>query len=174
MTAIIILALLAALGYVAFHISRQPDVFRVERSININAPADSIFPWMNNPKRAAEWSPWVQMDPTGDYRYEGPEAGVGAITVWSGKKSGAGKLTVTDEIQGQRVTMCLDFIRPMKCTNTVEYTLTPTSDGTNVSWVMFGPNNVIGKAMSLFMNCDKICGDQFEIGLRNLKKKVEG
>ncbi len=81
---------------------------------------------------------------------------------------------MTDEVPGQKVIMRLDFTRPMKCTNTVEYTHTPASDGTNASWAMCGPNNVMGKAMSLFMDCEKICGDQFEIGLRNLKKKVEG
>ena len=33
---------------------------------------------------------------------------------------------------------------------------------------MYGKNNFMGKAMSLFMDCDKICGPQFEKGLADL------
>lgn len=174
MTAILLLIAVAGIGYVVFHIMRQPDEFRVTRAAKINAPAEAIFPWMNNPRRAAEWSPFVQGDPEGSYIYEGPDAGIGAITIWDGKKSGAGKLTITDEVVNERVTMRLEFYRPMKCVNTVDYILIPANGGTDVSWTMYGPNNVMGKAMSMFMDCEKMCGDQFAIGLNNLKQKVEG
>ena len=33
---------------------------------------------------------------------------------------------------------------------------------------MYGPQNFMGKLMSLFMDCDKMCGDQFEKGLASL------
>ena len=33
---------------------------------------------------------------------------------------------------------------------------------------MYGKNNFMGKVMSLFMDCDKICGPQFENGLADL------
>ena len=174
MTTAMLLILVAAIAGLAFYVTRQPDVFRVTRSAVINAPADAIFPWMNNPRRAAEWSPFVRNDPDAAYTYEGPESGVGAITTWDGKKSGAGKLTITDQTVNERVTMRLEFYRPMKCVNTVDYILTAVDGGTDVLWTMYGPNNIMGKLMGLFMNCEKMCGDQFIIGLNNLKQKVEG
>ena len=33
---------------------------------------------------------------------------------------------------------------------------------------MYGKNNFVSKVMSLFMDCDKICGPQFEKGLADL------
>ena len=33
---------------------------------------------------------------------------------------------------------------------------------------MYGKNNFMGKVVSLFMDCDKMCGPQFEKGLADL------
>jgi hypothetical protein len=33
---------------------------------------------------------------------------------------------------------------------------------------MYGKNNFVGKAVSLYMDCDKMCGPQFEKGLAAL------
>ncbi len=149
MTPTVIFVLLAAFGALSYYIMRQPDIFRVTRSAKINAAPDDIYPWMASPKKAAEWSPFVKGDPEGTYTYEGPDSGVGA-------------------------TMRLEFYKPMVCTNTVDYILVPDNGGTAVSWTMYGPNTLIVKFMSLFMNCEKMCGDQFDLGLKNLKKIVVG
>jgi len=37
---------------------RQPDSFRVERTVDIAAPPDQVFPRVNDFRRWAEWSPW--------------------------------------------------------------------------------------------------------------------
>jgi hypothetical protein len=41
-------------------------------------------------------------------------------------------------------------------------------DKTVVTWAMYGKKNFMGKVMSVFMDCDKICGPQFEKGLADL------
>ena len=51
---------------------------------------------------------------------------------------------------------------------TVDFTFKPEADKTVVTWAMYGKNNFMGKVMSLFMNCDKMCGPQFEKGLAAL------
>jgi hypothetical protein len=35
---------------------------------------------------------------------------------------------------------------------------------------MYGKNHFMGKVMSIFMDCDKMCGPQFEKGLADLGK----
>jgi hypothetical protein len=35
---------------------------------------------------------------------------------------------------------------------------------------MYGKNNFLGKVMSIFMDCDKMCGPPFEQGLAELGK----
>jgi len=50
----------------------------------------------------------------------------------------------------------------------VNFTPAPSEGGTRVSWIMDGKNNFMTKAMSLFMNMDKMVGNDFEQGLVNL------
>jgi hypothetical protein len=38
---------------------------------------------------------------------------------------------------------------------------------------MYGPTTIMTKVMGLFMSMDKMCGDQFEKGLRDLKALAE-
>ena len=54
-----------------------------------------------------------------------------------------------------------------------EITLSPTTDGTMVRWSVTGKNTFIGRLFCLFMNMDKMVGDQFEKGLAKLKNIVE-
>lgn len=50
----------------------------------------------------------------------------------------------------------------------MDFTFKPSGDKTVVTWAMYGKNNFMGKMMSLFFDCDKICGPQFERGLADL------
>jgi hypothetical protein len=63
----------------------------------------------------------------------------------------------------------MDWKKPMEGTSTVDFTFKPDGDKTVVTWSMYGPQPFIGKLMSLFIDCDKMCGDQFEKGLKNLE-----
>ena len=56
---------------------------------------------------------------------------------------------------------------------TVDFTFKPQGDKTIVTWAMYGKNNFMGKLMSVFMNCDKMVGGQFEKGLAQMKTIVE-
>ena len=48
---------------------------------------------------------------------------------------------------------------------TVDFTFKPSGDKTVVTWAMYGKNNFVGKMMSVFIDCDKMGGPQFEKGL---------
>ena len=42
-----------------------------------------------------------------------------------------------------------------------------------MTWALYGPQPYMAKLMSTFINCDKMCGSQFELGLANLKQIAE-
>lgn len=152
---------------------RKPDEFRVTRNAVFNAPAEAVFPYLNNLEKGQIWSPWVEADPDADYKFEGPKEGVGATIHWDGKKSGKGTMTIIESNPNNSVRFRLEMFKPMQAVNTVEYTLEPQGDQTKMTWTMFGPNNFMSKIVSIFMDCEKLCGDQFEKGLANLKTIVE-
>ena len=152
----------------------QPADFRVVRSANIAATPAAVFERLNDFQKWNDWSPWAKLDPNAKNSFEGPAAGVGAKLLWSGNNEvGEGTMTITDSKPSERVLMKLEFIRPFAATSTTEFILKPEGAGTAVTWSMSGRNNFIGKAVGLFMNCDKMVGGQFEQGFANLKALVE-
>ena len=71
------------------------------------------------------------------------------------------------------ITMNLDMIKPMEAHNTVNFTLEPAGDATKVTWAMSGQQPLLGRVMTMFIDCDKMVGDQFEKGLTSLKAIAE-
>jgi carbon monoxide dehydrogenase subunit G len=150
-----------------------PGTFRYERRATINAPADKIFPLINDFHAWPAWSPWEKLDPNMQRTYSGAPSGLGAVYNWDGKKAGAGRMEITDSSPSKRLVVKLDFTKPMTAHNTTDFVLEPAGAGTNVIWSMYGPNPVMSKVMGLVINMDKMIGKDFEAGLANLKAAAE-
>jgi hypothetical protein len=167
MISIIILSAFIALLVVVI---RKHDEFRVTRKAIINAPATTAFDYVNDMTKWQSWSPWAKMDPDAKISFEGPNSGMGASFSWDGKKTGQGIMTVVESLPVSLIRFRLEFFKPMKAVNTAEFTFTPEGDHTLVTWTMYGPQNFMGKFMSLFMNCEKMVGGQFDEGLADLNE----
>jgi uncharacterized protein YndB with AHSA1/START domain len=163
-----------ALGVVLYATMTQPDTFRVERAMTINAPAEKIFAIVTDLRRGAEWSPYEKKDLAMKKTFSGPATGPGSQLAWDGNSDvGAGTLTIADAKAPSRVVLKLDMTRPMEGHNTIEYDLAPESGGTKMTWSMHGPMNIVSKVMCTFMSLDKMVGKDFEQGLQNLKAIAE-
>ena len=93
---------------------------------------------------------------------------------WDSKAVGSGAMEIIGQQHGRAVQMKLDFVKPFEAHNQVEFALQPTADGaTEVRWRMHGPANFLSKLMGIFINMDKMCGDDFEVGLQNLRQLAE-
>jgi len=168
---ILVIAIAGFLGVAAM----QPDEFRVTRSATINAPVEQVYAMINVHRAWNEWSPWAKLDPNAKFTYEGPESGVGSITHWQGNSEvGAGTSTITESNPNELIRLKLEFREPMEATNTAEFTFKSESPtATQVTWTMYGKNNLLGKAIGLVMDCEKMVGEQFEKGLANIKAIAE-
>ena len=168
------LLIVAALGGVVALASLRPNAFSVSRSAVIDAPADSIFAKLADFRAWKDWSPWATLDPNAKKSFEGPESGVGSSFAWSGnRKVGAGKMTIVESVRDELLRLKLEFERPMRATNAASFELKPEGAGTRLTWTMKGKNDFQAKLFSLFVNCDKLIGGDFERGLANLKALVE-
>ena len=168
------IALVVLVVALVAYAATRPDAFRVQRSTGINAPAERIFPLIANLKSMNTWNPFVEPDPAIKIAYSGPDSGKGAAHTWSGNsKVGEGRIEITDAAPSSRVTMRLDMLKPMKASNLVEFTLQPTGDSTAVSWAMSGRQPFMAKLMTVFIDCDRMVGSQFEKGLGKLKAIAE-
>lgn len=150
----------------------QPSSFRVERSASIAASPGVLFDQVNDHRKFQKWNPWAKMDPEAKTTYSGPDAGVGAVASWSGAKVGVGSATIIESKPGELVRLRMDWLKPMQGTSTVDFTFRPDGGKTLVTWAMYGENQFMGKLFSLFMDCEKMCGPEFEKGLADLEKTV--
>jgi uncharacterized protein YndB with AHSA1/START domain len=193
MTGFLLVLLYFVMAGVAAYVVMQPKEFRVTRSAIIDAPPKAVFERINNLKSWEAWSPWAKLDPSATTTYEGPRAGKGARFNWSSNvsKVGAGQLEIIDSQPSTKIDLQFEMRKPFAATNLIVFTLSPASDETPsrngwwfsrllgfgtkepqrtlVTWTMSGKNTRISKFMSIFMNCDKIVGSQFDEGLGNLQ-----
>jgi len=166
---ILVVVVLAVLAYAAM----QPDGFTTRRSITINAPADKVFPLINDVRAMNTWNPYATMDPSIAITYSGPPTGRGASYAWQSKKVGSGSLTVTGVNPLANVTAALVMTAPWKADNVVSFDLMPAGTATEVSWSMSGKKNFMSKLMGLFMDMDDMVGKSFSSGLATLKGLAE-
>ncbi len=174
MTLLFLVALALVSGLIAY-ISLRPNTFKIVRTAVVNAPPEAIYQRINDLHAWEAWSPWARLDPAAINTFDGSPLGPGASMSWSGNnKVGAGKMTIKESSQNERIRLKLEFTRPMPATNEVQFDLKPIGETkTEVTWAMSGHNEFIGKAMHAFMNMEKMVGGQFEQGLANLKSLVE-
>jgi len=146
----------------------------MQRSTRVNAPADQIFPHINDLRRWVAWSPFEKLDPAMNKTYSGSSSGPGAIYEWEGnKKAGKGRMEITRVTEPSEVVIKLDFIKPFEGHNVTTFTMTPAAGGTDVTWAMSGPTSFTGKIMHVFVNMDRMIGKDFEAGLASLKSVAE-
>lgn len=168
------IAVVVVVAALVAYAATKPDMFRVQRSTGINAPAERIFPLIASLKSMNTWNPFVEPDTAIKISYSGPDSGKGAAHTWSGNgKVGEGRIEVTDAAPSSRVAMQLDMWKPMKARNAVEFTLAPNGKTTTVTWAMSGRQPLMAKLMTIFIDCDKMVGSQFEKGLGKLKAIAE-
>jgi effector-binding domain-containing protein len=108
--------------------------FSVSRSIQINQPIDRVHAAVRDFSTWRQWSPWIICE---------PDAAVsltqdGKSQSWDGKVIGAGTMTVTSEDAPLSIYYRLQFTRPFKSTNTVQFAFAEQDKGTHVTWHMEG------------------------------------
>jgi uncharacterized protein YndB with AHSA1/START domain len=172
--AVIAVVLAVIVAGVLIYATTRPDSFTVKRTASIKAPPERLFALIGNLHGWSAWSPYEKKDPEMKRTFSGTNQGKGAVYEWDGNKNvGAGRMEIVDATPPSKIVIKLDFLKPFEGHNTAEFTMDPQADGTTVTWAMFGPSSFMFKVMGLFMNMDKMIGDDFAAGLANLKAVAE-
>ena len=170
----IAIAVVVGIAAVLVFAATKRDDFRVQRSIVVKAAPERILPLIVDFRRWSEWSPYEKLDPAMKRVHAGAPSGVGAIYEWEGNsKAGAGRMEIKEVQAPSKVTIQLDFLKPVEGRNVAEFALEPRAGGTEVIWSMRGPSPYLMKLMGIFVNLDRMIGGDFENGLSNLKAVAE-
>lgn len=161
-----LVVILLAVGFVL------PSQYKVERSLEVKAPADRIYAMLVDPREWKRWSAWNQRDPAMKIDYSGPSSGAGARWTWQSVSEGNGTMEFTEAAPGSRVAYRLSF-PDFGMQSSGALTLVPASAGVKVTWTNQGDvgSSPINRWFGVFM--DKLVGPDFEAGLANLKKLAE-
>lgn len=170
----ILMALAAIAVALVGVVALQPSEFRVARTIVIAAPAPAVFEQVNDFRKWEAWNPWAKLDPEMKQTYGGAPAGAGAVYAWAGNSDvGEGRMTLTESHPTDLIRIRLDFLKPIAGSSTAEFTFKPAGDQTAVTWSMTGRNNLVAKAVHLFVDMDRMIGGRFEEGLARMKAVAE-
>ncbi|HVF81982.1 MAG TPA: SRPBCC family protein [Flavisolibacter sp.] len=165
---IIGIALLAAL-----FVKKDMDAVR---EVTINKPKQEVFNYVKYLKNQEAYSKWEKMDPAMKKEYRGTDGTVGFVSAWDSEKGevGKGEQEIKGIAEGERLDTELRFIEPMESTATSSITTeTVSPNATKVKWAFHGKMNYPFNLMGVFMNMEKMIGDDFQTGLNNLKTVLE-
>ena len=147
--------------------------FSMSRSTTVDAPSDRVHGLVDDFRQWQQWSPWEGLDPQLERTYSGPDAGVGATYAWSGnRKAGRGSMQITSATP-HSIGIALEFLKPFKASNDIEFTFVPHGDTTDVAWRMSGEQKGFAALFGKLVPMDKLVGKDFEKGLARLKAVAE-
>ncbi len=170
---IVILILIAIPLIVALFVKKD---YLVEREITINKPKQEVFDFIKYLKNQPQFSKWAKMDPNAKMEYRGTDGTIGAVSTWDSqeKNVGKGEQEIKKIAEGDRIDYELRFIKPFASTATAYMSTEATPDNqTKVKWGFAGKMPYPMNIMRLFMNMDKMIGDDLNVGLTNLKTLLE-
>ena len=150
------------------------STYTIERSATIEAAPDAIFEKVAVFRNWPEWSPWQDLDPDMKTTYVGDDGQVGSGYSWTGnRKAGAGSMEMTSVDKPNRMGSDLEFLKPFKSSNAMNFNLVANREATDVTWTMVAPHSLMTRVMAAFGMMERMVGKDFEKGLSKLKTVCE-
>lgn len=150
--------------------------YLVEREIIISKPISEVFEYLKLLKNQDNFSKWATMDPNMKKTYSGTDGTVGFISAWESSNDdvGVGEQEIKKITEGERIDFEIRFLKPFESTAPA-YMITEAvnENQTKVKWGFDGHMNYPMNLMMVFMNMEKMIGEDLSTGLANLKTILE-
>lgn len=147
--------------------------YRIERSLEIDAPKEMVYEYVRYFKNLEAWSPWSALDPNMKVTISGTDGEVGAVHAWSGNEdAGEGSQTIT-AMTPDRIDIEVLMLRPFKMTSPTYMAFEERGSKTNVTWVFNMHVPFPWNGFAMFTDMDAGVGRDYEQGLINLRKICE-
>lgn len=170
---LIIVAIVAILLIIALFVKRN---YSIDREIIVNKPKRDVFNYIKYLKNQNHYSKWAMMDPNMIKTFTGTDGTVGFKSAWdsNNKNVGKGEQEIKMITEGDRISYLIHFIRPFAgIAESYMSTIATTMTQTKIKWEFQSKMNYPMNIMLLFMDMNKMVGNDLETGLNNLKKILE-
>jgi hypothetical protein len=170
---LLILSLVVAILTIGFF---APKKFKVERSIQVSQPKDSVYQYLKLLKNQDQFSVWARKDPKMKKTYTGQDGIVGFVSAWESKDEnvGTGSMEIVKLTPGERIDMHIRFKVPFENEDDAYFeTSSINQENTRVIWGFEGNSPYPWNALVYLMNFDDMIGKDLEDGLKKLKSVLE-
>jgi len=137
----------------------------ISEEIHIEKDVEEVYAYLKDFEQWPEWSPWLVCEPDCKLSFEGDSYS------WEGKVVGAGKMTLLDSTQNQKMEYDLEFLKPWKSHADVQFELSSSENGTNLTWSM--QSSLPWFIFFLKPMMVRMITMDYQRGLRMLKEKLE-
>jgi len=145
------------------------------KEVTVNKPLPEVFAYVSHLKNQNDYGVWAKKDPNIKQEYRGVDGTPGFVSAWEGNSDvGKGEQKIVTVEDGKRVDFELHFIKPFESFAPAWMETEAISPAqTKVKWGMSGTMSYPFNVMRLFMNMDKMIGEDLQTGLNNLKAQLE-
>ena len=147
--------------------------YSVAREVIINKPKSMVFDYLKLLKNQNKFSVWATMDPDMKTTFTGTDGTEGFISAWDSenKNVGKGEQEILKIVEGERIDYEIRFIRPFKSISWAFITTTAVNENqTRVHWEFNAKMKYPTNLMLVFMNMEKMIGNDLQKGLENLSE----
>ncbi|MBZ4188577.1 SRPBCC family protein [Niabella beijingensis] len=148
---------------------------KFERSVDINAPVDTVWTHVSSLAAMNTWSPWFDKDPAMKKTSEGTDGTPGARFCWESQKKevGRGCQTIRSLNAPASIETDLKFYTPYESEAQAYVKLEPAGSGTRATWGFNSEMPYPLRIIKLFTNMEKMMEPDFTKGLQRLKEQAE-
>ncbi|TDL99565.1 MAG: polyketide cyclase [Flavobacteriaceae bacterium] len=150
--------------------------YEVEKEIIINKPKEEVFEYLKFLKNQDNFSKWASLDPNMKKSYSGTDGTVGFVSRWESENQdvGHGEQEIKKIIPGERIEYELRFIKPFQATEPAFLSTESLGENqTKVIWGFKGHMDYPFNLWLIFMDFEKMIGDDLQTGLLKLKTLLE-
>jgi hypothetical protein len=174
MKILIVILIIIAIPFVVAIFTKKD--YHIEKMITIKLPKKSVFDYIRLLKNQDNFSVWAKMDPQMKKYYSGTDGNPGFVSGWesTNKKVGKGEQEIKKVAEGENIDYEIRFIEPFAgLARARMQTDSLSPDETRVVWQFDSRMNYPMNLMLLFMNMEKMVGNDLAKGLANLKQVLE-
>jgi len=146
--------------------------YSVAKEIIVNKSKSVVFEYLKFLKNQNKFSVWASMDPNMKTEYRGTDGTEGFVSAWESenKNVGKGEQEILKIVNGERIDYEIRFIKPFASTSWANMIVASANENqTKVHWEFTGKMKYPTNLTLLFMNMEKMVGNDLEKGLQNLK-----
>jgi Polyketide cyclase / dehydrase and lipid transport len=146
--------------------------YSVAREVVVNKPKSIVFDYLKFLKNQNKFSVWASIDPDMKTEYRGTDGTEGFVSAWESenKNVGKGEQEILKIVSGERIDYEIRFIKPFASTSWANIIVASANENqTRVHWEFNGKMKYPTNLTLLFMNMEKMVGNDLDKGLQNLK-----